>query len=137
MWMIGSVISGWRNHPPVRPHERFARRQRGSAFRPVGLFAADGAVERVDQVLNFDEFGPCAFRLVAVVRRGEHLGMGIAVLEHAFARLFQRIQPFAHVDLTSRVAANDASNRSLTNATRAKVVIRDWSAPTSGGARSP
>ena len=61
----------------------------------VALFL--DAPDRIDHALDFDEFDPRAFGLVAVEGGGEHLGVGVAILDHAIPRLFQRIQPFAHV----------------------------------------
>src|SRR5258706_10254040 len=60
-------------------------------------FAVDGAIDGVDQHLGLDEFEPCPLGLVAVERRGERLGEGVAVVGHALARLFQRLKSLAHV----------------------------------------
>src|ERR1700692_37120 len=76
-------------------------RSRRAGLRPARslLAAGDRAVDRVDDALNLNKFDPGALRLVAIKGRGEDLRMGIAVLDHAFARLLQRILPLTHVGL--------------------------------------
>src|SRR5689334_16956637 len=48
-----------------------------------GCLSADGAVQCVDQDLNFDEFVAGALGLVAVEWRGQHLCMRVPVFGHA------------------------------------------------------
>ncbi len=95
--------AGRRHHPGrVRadPAERAAVGDGAIKRRGVGLCAAgDGAVDRIDHALDFDEFDPRAFGLVAVERRGQHLRVGVAVLRHALTGLLQGILSLAHVAL--------------------------------------
>src|ERR1700730_3913371 len=64
----------------------------------LDFFAFDRAVDGIDQRLNFDEFDPRSFGLVAIKWRGQYFGEGIAILDHAFQRLFQRFNSFAHFE---------------------------------------
>src|SRR5260370_19646242 len=59
-------------------------------------FAVDGAIDGVDQDLGLDEFEPRRLGLVAVERRGERPGEGVAVFGDALTRLFQRLKSLAH-----------------------------------------
>src|SRR5471032_1241637 len=85
-----------RVRPPAARAERALqtalRRRRGP-----GLLAHDGAIDGVDQHLGFDEFKPRPLGLVAVERRGKRFCKGVAVLDHALARFFQRLKSLAHV----------------------------------------
>src|SRR5258708_27617321 len=62
----------------------------------LGWLAVDGAIDRVDHGLGLDEFEPRPLGLVAVERRGQRLGEGVAVLGHALARLFQSLKSLVH-----------------------------------------
>ena len=66
-----------------------------------GLFALNGAIDRIDQQLGLDELDPRPLGLVAVERRGQRLCEGVAVVGHALARLFQRFKSLAHGGLLS------------------------------------
>ena len=59
--------------------------------------ACDGAIDGVDYRLGLDEFEPRPLGLVAVERRGQGFGEGVAGFNHPLARLFQRLKSFAHV----------------------------------------
>src|SRR6185312_5565145 len=89
-----------------------------ACWRDGGL-AADGAVQCVDQRLDLDEFVARPFGLVAVERRGQHLGMRVPVLGHAFAGLLQRFKSLAHFgffqwkDWRHAVSANPVYTDSL------------------------
>src|ERR1700687_87461 len=61
--------------------------------------ACDGAIDGVDQHLGLDEFMPRPLGLVAVERRGKRLCEGVAVVDHALARLFQRLKSLAHAGI--------------------------------------
>ncbi len=63
----------------------------------AGLLAGNGAIDGVDQHLGLDEFGSRPLGLVAVEGGGEGFCKGIAVLGHAFARLFQGLNSLAHL----------------------------------------
>jgi hypothetical protein len=73
------------------------------------LFSAYGAVERVHHLLNFDKFVPRSFRRVAIEGSGEHLGMCIAILQHAIPGFLQRIEPIAHFWPSLPTSMGDAS----------------------------
>ena len=63
----------------------------------AGLLTGNGAIDGVDQHLGLNEFDPRPLGLVAVERGGEGFCKDIAVLGHAFARLFQGLNSLAHL----------------------------------------
>src|SRR5712664_4864544 len=70
-----------------------------SALHRIGFLAADGAVEGVDQGLDFGEFDAGPLGLVAIERSGEHLGMRVPVFDHPLAGFLQRLKSLAHFRL--------------------------------------
>src|SRR5438128_12644136 len=82
----------------MRPRSDPRLSPKPSAFRRDDLFPTDSAVEGVDQHLNLDELAACALGLVPVERSGQHLGVGIPVLDHALTGFFQRFETLAHFE---------------------------------------
>src|SRR6266436_7949452 len=70
-----------------------------SVLHRTGFLAADGAVEGVDQGLDFGEFDAGPLGLVAIERSGEHLGMRVPVFDHPLAGFLQRLKSLAHFRL--------------------------------------
>jgi hypothetical protein len=68
----------------------------GSARWRDGSLPANRAVQGVDQHLDLDELVAGPFGLVAVERRGQHLGMRVPVLDHARTGFIQRFKSLAH-----------------------------------------
>src|SRR6267142_1765415 len=56
-----------------------------SVLHRTGFLSADGAVEGVDQGLDFGEFDAGPLGLVAIERSREHLGMRVPVFDHPLA----------------------------------------------------
>src|SRR4029079_18083580 len=61
-----------------------------------GCLSADGAVQRVDQGLNLDEFVAGPLGLAAVKGCGQHLRVHVPVLGHARTGFLQRLKSLTH-----------------------------------------
>nr|WP_181770177.1 hypothetical protein [Bradyrhizobium sp. UNPF46] len=68
-----------------------------SALSRDGMFCPDCAVQGVNQRLELDEFVPCALGIVAIEGSGQHLRMGVSVLDHAIAGLLQCFKSLVHL----------------------------------------
>ena len=73
-----------------------SRRGAYAAADPAGSPAMARSMASITD-LGLDEFEPRPLGLVAVERRGKRLCEAVAVLDHALARLFQRLKSLAHV----------------------------------------
>src|SRR5215210_3974316 len=70
----------------------------GLSFWRNEFLSAYGAVQRINERLNLDKFGPCSLRLVAIKRSSQHLHMRVPILHHTLPGFVQRFKSLAHFD---------------------------------------
>src|SRR6266851_9919869 len=94
-------MSGLLKNPPIREDGLMQASMPAprSALHRTGFLSDDGAVEGVDQGLDFGEFDAGPLGLVAIERSGEHLGMRVPVFDHPLAGFLQRLKSLAHFRL--------------------------------------
>ena len=67
-----------------------------SVSRCEDFLAGYSAVQGLDQCLHLGELVACPLGSIAIKGGGQHLRMGVPVLDHAFTGFFQRCKAFAH-----------------------------------------
>src|SRR6266852_3019447 len=99
-------MSGLLKNPPIREDGLMQASMPAprSALHRTGFLSDDGAVEGVDQGLDFGEFDAGPLGLVAIERSGEHLGMRVPVFDHPLAGFLQCLKSLTHFRLPAFIS---------------------------------